>query len=225
MLIILTCVLGITSLRVHTNAEITTIGQMDRSVPCRMPACSRTDCKEDTAVDGCCNHNMFRVMSDIVDFLEGRNYTYGLVLGSLLGAVRSSGVIPWTPDVDLFVESAGIDALKQHVKLDEVPYAAFRTTRHLFSICENDPAYPVSYSTLDEGVMNTRGFNYYIDVYSESHKHVHKFIQHCGGDFKMDATVTVYGRKFRAPSNAACLLTKQYGDFMIPEHTLKDDAP
>ncbi|AWV91135.1 hypothetical protein DN745_18105 [Bradymonas sediminis] len=46
-----------------------------------------------------CKENLF-VLADILD---AQSIRYGIIYGTLLGAIRDNGFIPWDEDVDLFV--------------------------------------------------------------------------------------------------------------------------
>lgn len=49
----------------------------------------------------CCLNNLKEIMEDIIRILSNYNKTYFIVWGTLLGAVRHKGFIPWDTDIDV----------------------------------------------------------------------------------------------------------------------------
>ena len=54
----------------------------------------------------------FRIMCKLTDFLEENGITYYLYAGTLLGAVRHKGFIPWDDDVDLILKRKDFDKVE-----------------------------------------------------------------------------------------------------------------
>lgn len=105
---------------------------------CAMPACKRHGCKESEKDPECCNAHMFKGIVAIRDFLQKRNHTFGLMQGTLIGAKRGQGVIPWTADVDMYVDDAGIQALRTQKGLTEIPMNFFQADGMIRG-CWNSP--------------------------------------------------------------------------------------
>lgn len=61
----------------------------------------------------------FHVLCKLVDFLEERNIPYYLIGGTLLGAVRHQGFIPWDDDIDIGIPRKYYDHLL--TRLAELP--------------------------------------------------------------------------------------------------------
>ena len=58
----------------------------------------------------------YALMCNLVDFLESHNLTYLLCGGTMLGAIRHNGFIPWDDDVDLFMPRDDYEKLKELVR-------------------------------------------------------------------------------------------------------------
>ena len=54
---------------------------------------------------------LLEMMKEIHAFLEEHQITYSLASGSLLGAVRHNGFIPWDDDIDIFVDRKNYERL------------------------------------------------------------------------------------------------------------------
>lgn len=61
-----------------------------------------------------------KMMSDLVDYLEKHHLRYYLVGGTLLGAVRHQGFIPWDDDIDLGMPRRDYEAFLELVKTEPV---------------------------------------------------------------------------------------------------------
>ena len=69
--------------------------------------------------------NMLKI---IKDFCNEHNLTYYLSNGTLLGAVKYKGFIPWDDDIDIFLPREDYDYLVEHF-VDTFPYVLFSTQR------------------------------------------------------------------------------------------------
>jgi len=73
------------------------------------------------------------VLTEIDDICQKNNFTYSLSYGTLLGAVRHGGFIPWDDDIDIMMPRS--DYLKF------VEYCTVNETRFKLASVENDPSY------------------------------------------------------------------------------------
>ena len=57
----------------------------------------------------CCVTNLYTILRDVTKVLEEKNLEYFISFGTLLGAVRHGGLIPWDTDMDIIVAEKDID--------------------------------------------------------------------------------------------------------------------
>ena len=117
------------------------------------------------------------VMDYIHNLCERENINYSLAYGTLLGAVRHKGYIPWDDDVDISLKRDEYDKLYQAVLRDNDPI-------YKVASWENDARYPYSFyrvydartvyennyieNDIDLGIcVDVFPFDYYADVNKE----------------------------------------------------------
>src|SRR4051812_34722946 len=77
------------------------------------------------------------VLDELTDYLAANNYRYYLWAGTLLGAVRHSGYIPWDDDIDLVLPRVDFDRLC-------VEFSSGSSTINLF--VPGGPGYPYPFA-------------------------------------------------------------------------------
>jgi lipopolysaccharide cholinephosphotransferase len=82
-----------------------------------------------------CQLVMLRMMKAFDHLCAKHNISYFLIGGSLLGAIRHKGFIPWDDDLDIGMTRDNYDKFEQYV-VPELPNDIF------FQTHETDPAYP-----------------------------------------------------------------------------------
>ncbi len=87
-----------------------------------------------------------QILDDVVDFCDKEHLTYFLAYGTLIGAVRHNGYIPWDDDIDLVMPRKDYDYFMKHYNQS--------TSRYRFLDYEIDPRYLYPFGK----VMDTRTF-------------------------------------------------------------------
>ena len=108
---------------------------------------------------------MLKVLETFDKVCAEHHIRYGIFAGSLIGAVRHKGFIPWDDDMDVLVPRPDYELLIQHSRewLPE-PYE--------FVCAENDPKYPLPFGKLQDAsttLIERRHLSYlggiYVDVF------------------------------------------------------------
>lgn len=76
---------------------------------------------------------IFKVLCDVVDVCEAQGFRYSLEGGTLLGAVRQKGFIPWDDDVDIMMPRPDYEAL--------IKYCTTHKTKFSLVCHEVEPKY------------------------------------------------------------------------------------
>lgn len=61
------------------------------------------------------------ILKQVTDLCEGLHLRYALIYGTLIGAVRHHGYIPWDDDVDIMMPRPDYDKLLQHLSTHKLP--------------------------------------------------------------------------------------------------------
>ncbi len=69
------------------------------------------------------------IMDIIHDICIKNNIEYGLMWGSLIGAIRHQGFIPWDDDIDIALSTASFLKLKKHIKKNSKLFLADYETK------------------------------------------------------------------------------------------------
>ena len=70
------------------------------------------------------------MLKEIDSFCRDHNLKYSLAYGTLIGAIRHKGFIPWDDDVDIMMPEPDIEILKKELKSDTIGFIDVDTERY-----------------------------------------------------------------------------------------------
>lgn len=99
----------------------------------------------------------YEILCSIVDFFENKNLNYILCGGTMLGAVRHNGFIPWDDDIDILVPREDYERFKEFVRNGECDFG------HIDIKIPGDEDYPYPFIkafhnqySADDGALDAR---------------------------------------------------------------------
>ena len=107
------------------------------------------------------------ILKDISDICEERSFRYFLVYGTLIGAIRHNGFIPWDDDVDIMMPRPDYEKLVMYLKAHISEYPHLRMFNR-----EECPEYPYMITRISDDrykiVMENEkpyGMGIFVDIY------------------------------------------------------------
>ena len=143
------------------------------------------------------------VLDAFVEFCEKRNLTYFLAYGTLLGAVRHKGYIPWDDDIDVMMPREDYNVLLKTFNMSGERYRVIH-----YSI---DNAFPMPYAKVydtntifEEGVRTKFHLGVNIDVFPLDY--VSDNIKEC----RKQMSYTLFMRKLQVLKNIKILKKRRF---------------
>ena len=105
------------------------------------------------------------ILKKVTDLCESLNLRYSLIYGTLIGAVRHHGFIPWDDDVDIMMPRPDYEKLLQYLSNNKIPNLSLFNRQ----TCPNYP-YMISRISDDRYILEMEneesvGMGVFIDIY------------------------------------------------------------
>ncbi len=107
------------------------------------------------------------ILKTVADICEEQNLRYYLIYGTLIGAIRHKGYIPWDDDVDIMMPRPDYDKLMEYMYSHKKDYPDLKVFNHDVS---KDYPYMITRISNDNYVINMDnekpyGMGVFIDIY------------------------------------------------------------
>ena len=167
----------------------------------------------------CCDEALNQYLIDAVDGLVRAGTDYRLTRGTLLGAVRSKNIIPWTRDIDIDLTLKDYKDPYAFIRLQKIMQRKHYSTPLIYQLRRIMPLFPLK--TQLPGIFNHDLFSKtiveqmkgvlpiirpqwnsmgYVDIYSYE------------GPKTSPTNVTINGRSYKTHSNPEAYLEKAFGN-------------
>lgn len=119
-----------------------------------------------------------KMLDELDAFCRANNIRYSLAFGTLLGAVRHRGYIPWDDDMDIIMPLPDLLRFKELFKSEKIQYIDIDTERH-YPFHFSRIAYRPTYRKIN---WFTKSYGVNIDVYPvvgmpDTEEHIQKFLR------------------------------------------------
>ena len=73
--------------------------------------------KENFKIPPCCARNLNEIFKHIIKVFKKNNIEYFAYWGTLIGAIRHKGIIPWDTDIDIYISDNDLIKIKNNKKI------------------------------------------------------------------------------------------------------------
>ena len=102
-----------------------------------------------------------KLLAEVINILNKHNINYWLDYGTLLGAYRNKGFIPWDDDLDIGITGPDFERLKEILKNDE----KYELADVLFFRKKKQTTYRIILRKGDDGKDNSVNYNLCVDIF------------------------------------------------------------
>ncbi len=154
----------------------------------------------------CCATHLVQILFFTCELLEKEGIPYFICYGTLLGAIRNNGLIPWDTDCDIAVAEKDVPELRK---------LAWRIIAHGFWIYEHDRTFTIQYSA--GGINSLHTDIYLYRTSSQGKVHYDDNQGHDPNDVYPFKKYLFYDRELWGPQNGKKILFEYYGENCLQE--------
>lgn len=165
------------------------------------------------------------LLEDVFAILQAQGARPALLFGSMLGAVRDHGIIPWTRDIDLGYQSNTFVVPQAAAELRARGYHVFKADVWRVCVAPTHPLASLLYDPSAGHHKRRHRHDTYVDLYAmaaaraefhvEKTRNPHRAIP--AAKVTPYSTTTVFGSYFETLADPVDFLTNEYGAmFMVP---------
>jgi len=118
------------------------------------------------------------ILSDVADFCENNGLRYFLAYGTLIGAIRHQGYIPWDDDIDIIMPRPDYEKFIDTYKHQEGHYQVYSTKHHPKCFINFAKVHDIRTRFQEEYAVETE-YGVFIDIFPLDGYHSHSQLMKC----------------------------------------------